>query len=64
MKGQDSWKLHNLGGPKTDATYLHDFDNNGNINPSGWTETVFTTDWDNTKTFPFVADLNNDGVSY
>ncbi len=133
-KGQGSWKLHNLGGPKTDATYLHDFDsdgkldiitraselysggvgrdiyiwkqgndpfnaadwkryrkkevgtgehfnigdvdadgkmdmvvdrkwfrNNGNINPAEWTETVFTTAWDYDNTFPFVADINNDG---
>jgi hypothetical protein len=133
-KGQGSWRIHNLGGPKTDATYLHDFDNdgkldiitraselysggigrdifiwkqgtnpfkaadwkryrskevgtgehfnigdvdsdgkmdivvdkkwyrnNGNINPSRWTETVFTTAWDYANTFPFVADLNGDG---
>ena len=133
-KGQGFWKLHNLGGPKTDATYLHDFNNdgkldiitraselfsggvgrdifiwrqgenpfqatdwqrfrkkevgtgehfnigdvdsdgkmdfvvnnkwfrnNGNINPEGWTETLFTTAWDYANTFPFVADINNDG---
>ena len=133
-KGQGSWKLHNLGGPKTDATYLHDFDNDGKldiitraselysggtgrdifiwkqgnnpfnasdwrrfrrndigtgehfnigdvdsdgkmdfivanrwygntgkINPSEWTENVFTTAWDHTSTFPFMADINKDG---
>jgi predicted Zn-dependent protease len=135
-KGQGIWKLHNLGGPKTDATYLHDFDNdgkldiitraselysagvgrdifiwkqgenpfsaedwqrfrkkevgtgehfnigdvdsdgnmdfivdkkwycnNGNINPANWIETVFTTAWDYNNTFPFVADINNDGYN-
>ena len=133
-RGQGTWRLHNLGGPKTDAAYLHDFDgdgkldiisrsselhsrgvgrdvfiwkqgkdpfnasdwkrfwkkdvgtgehfnigdvdsdgrmdfvvdkkwyrNNGNINPAGWTETVYTTAWDYASTFPFVADINNDG---
>jgi len=29
--GMGSWKLHNLGGPKTDATYLHDFNNDGKL---------------------------------
>jgi hypothetical protein len=133
-KGQDGWKLHNLGGPKTDATYLYDLNNDGkldiitraselysggvgrdifvwkqghnpfiasdwqrfirknvgtgehfnigdidsdgnldiivdkkwirntgNINPANWTEIVFTTDWDYGNTYPFMADINNDG---
>ncbi|MFV0606318.1 MAG: FG-GAP repeat domain-containing protein, partial [Niabella sp.] len=30
-RGQGTWKLHNLGGPKTDATYLYDIDNDGKL---------------------------------
>jgi hypothetical protein len=30
-KGRGKWKLHNLGGPKTDSTYLFDFDGDGKL---------------------------------
>lgn len=30
-KGQGTWKLHALGGPKTDSTHLHDFDRDGKL---------------------------------
>ena len=35
--------------------------NTGKINPSDWTENIFTSSWDQTNAFPFVADINNDG---
>jgi len=132
-KGQGKWKLHNLGGPMSDATYLHDFDgdgkldivtqasqlwskgigrdlyiwkqgsdpfdhmcwkryirqvgtgehfnigdvdqdgkvdivfankwlkNNGNINPWTWKEYTFSSAWTHDRTYPFVADIDNDG---
>jgi hypothetical protein len=135
--GKGSWKLHAIGGPKTDATYLHDIDgdgkleiitraselwsggvgrevfiwkqqgkdpfspsgwrrdrgnrrdvgtgehfnigdvdgdgkmdivvanawfkNNGSVNVSNWTKTVFTEEWTHDCAYPFVADINNDG---
>ncbi len=30
-KGQGTWKIHALGGPKTDATHLYDFDHDGKL---------------------------------
>lgn len=132
-KSGGKWKLHNLGGPMSDATYLHDFDgdgkldivtrasqlwskgvgrdlyiwkqgsapfdhmcwkryirqvgtgehfnigdvdqdgkidiifankwlkNNGNINPWTWKEYSFTSAWTHDRTYPFVADVDNDG---
>ena len=30
-KGQDIWKLHILGGPKTDSTHLYDFNHDGKL---------------------------------